>query len=77
MTRVIHLRNYGVFVHDERGCPHHNPHAHVKDRGRRIASVHLVTLTVFNEVEAVPGDLLEEIHEQQDRLRAEWERLNS
>lgn len=78
MTRVIRYRNYGVFVNDERGEGHHSPHAHIKDRGRRIASIHLVTLTpLLKEVEPVPDALLELIREHQDALIAEWKRLNS
>lgn len=77
MTRVIHYRNFGVFVNDERGEGHHSPHAHIKDRGRRIASIHLVTLTLLKQVEPVPQALLDLIRERQAELLAEWERLNS
>lgn len=76
MTRVIHQRNYGVYVHDERGCPHHNPHAHIKHRGRRIASVHLVTLALFDVAETVPASLLDEIRDEQERILAKWGELN-
>jgi hypothetical protein len=77
MTRVLEYRNFGVYVGDERGERHHSPHAHVKDRGRRIASIHIVSLEVFTQIEAVPGELMELIRENQDGLIAEWERLNS
>jgi len=77
MTRVLEYRNYGVYVGDERGERHHSPHAHVKDRGRRIASIHIVTLEVFTEIEPVPREVMELIQENQDALIAEWERLNS
>lgn len=76
MTRVIEFRNYGVYVNDERGSQHHSPHAHIKHRGRRIASMHLVTLTMFVELEPVPSELLELFRENQAVLLAEWERLN-
>jgi hypothetical protein len=77
MTRVIQIRNYGVYVADERGGQHHSPHCHVKHRGRRIASIHIVSLEMFIEIEPVPGDVMARIVENQEALMAEWERLNS
>ena len=77
MTRVLHFRNYGVYVADERGERHHMPHAHIKHRGQRIASIHLVSLEMLAQVESVPSELMALIHERQDDLIAEWERLNS
>lgn len=77
MTRVIRYRNYGVYVHDERGCPHHSPHAHIQMRRTRVCSVHLVTLTLFNQMERVPAALIDLIAEHQDALLEEWERLNT
>jgi len=77
MSRVIRFGNYGVYVHDERGVQHHLPHAHIKHRGVRIASVFLVTLTLYNVVERVPGELVDLINEHHLALLAEWQRLNS
>ena len=77
MSRVLHIRNYGVYVNDERGAQHRLPHAHIKNRGTRIASVFLFTLTVFNQVESVPAELLDLISANVDSLLAEWNRLNS
>jgi hypothetical protein len=77
MTRVLRFRNFGVYVADERGERHHSPHCHIKDRARRIASVHLVSLEVIVEIAAVPPELMELIAENQNELIAEWERLNS
>jgi hypothetical protein len=77
MVRVVSFRNYGVFVLCERGGRHHRPHGHIKHRGMRIASVYLETLTVFDEVEPVPSDLLDEIARQQELLLDRWEELNS
>lgn len=76
MGRVIFFRNLGVFVCDERGSPHHLPHAHVCRRGQRLASIFLLTLEVFNEVERLPSDLLDEIRTEQSALLDEWTRLN-
>ena len=76
MPRVLRFRNYGVYVNDERGAQHHLPHAEIKHRGTRIASVFLLTLTVFNDVERVPTKLLDHIEQQVGLLLAEWERLN-
>jgi len=77
MTRVLQTRNYGVYVAGERGAQHHSPHCHVKHRGRRIASIHIVSLEIFVEIEPVPGDVMALIVENQDALISEWERLNS
>lgn len=76
MVRVFSSRNYGVYVFDERGSPHHLPHAHVKHRGKRVASVFLVSLEVFNEVERLPSEILKEIKAQQSALLAKWMELN-
>lgn len=77
MTRVLHTRNYGVYVADERRGQHHSPHCHVKHRGHRIASIHIVSLEMFIEIEPVPPDVMALIVENQDALISEWERLNS
>jgi hypothetical protein len=76
MSRIFCLRNYGVYVLDERGSPHHLPHAHVKKRGRRVASVFLLTLEVFHEVEPLPADLVAMIESEQAALLAKWVELN-
>jgi hypothetical protein len=76
MVRVLHLRNYGVYVADERGERHHSPHAHIKERGRRIASVHLVTLETLIEIDTVPSDLMNLIRDNQELLIEAWEALN-
>jgi hypothetical protein len=77
MVRVLHLRNYGVYVADERGERHHSPHAHVKERGRRIASLHLMTLVALNQIAPIPSDVMDLIRENQDALLERWEELNS
>jgi hypothetical protein len=77
MTRVVSFRNFGVYVGDERGVQHHSPHCHVKERGRRIASIHLVTLEVLVAIDVIPEDLMKLIADSQDELLAEWERLNA
>jgi hypothetical protein len=76
MARAIRFGNCGVYVYDERGAPHHRPHAHIKHRGRRIASIFLETLVVFDQVEPVPGELLEEIRAQHEVLIDLWLELN-
>jgi hypothetical protein len=77
MTRVLRFRNFGVYVADERGERHHSPHCHIKDRARRIASVHLISLELIVQVAPVPPELMALIAENQDLLIAEWEQLNS
>lgn len=76
MGRVIFFHNFGVFVWDERGSPHHLPHAHVCRRWQRLASVFLLSLDLFNEVEPLPSEFLDEIRARQAALLAEWMRLN-
>ncbi len=77
MVRILHLRNYGVYVADERGERHHSPHAHVKERARRVASLHLVTLEILHQISPVPDDVMELIRGNQELLLEEWEALNS
>ena len=76
MPRVFSYRNYGVYVLDERGSPHHLPHAHVKHRGWRVASVFLVSLEVFNAIERLPSDLMKLIASEQSVLLEAWKELN-
>ena len=76
MARVFPFRNYGVYVLDERGAPHHLPHAHVKHRGRQVASVFLVSLKLFNVVEQLPPELVAMIAAKQPALLAKWTELN-
>jgi hypothetical protein len=76
MPRVLKCGNYGVFVLDERGQRHHRPHAHIKHRGHRVASIFLLTLRVFDETERLPSDLVDHIREHQEELLAAWEKLN-
>jgi len=77
MATVIQFRNFSVCVFDERGSPHHLPHAHIKGRGgQQIASVFLLTLEPFNVVEDVGKELTAELEAQQEALLAAWEELN-
>ena len=76
MTRILTHGNYGVFVFRERGQRHHLPHAHINFRGQRVASIYLLTLELFHEVDRLPSGLLEQIREQQEKLLAAWEELN-
>jgi hypothetical protein len=77
MVRVLHINNYGVYVADERGERHSSPHAHVKCRGRRIASIHLLSLEMLNQIEPVPTEVMDMIQANQENLIAKWEQLNS
>lgn len=77
MARVLWIRNFGVYVYDERSSPHHLPHAHIKGRGgHHVASLFLLTLELFNVVEEPSNEVLEEICRQQEFLLVEWEELN-
>jgi hypothetical protein len=42
------MGNLGVYVYDEREQPHHLPHAHIKVRGGRVASIFLLSLEVYD-----------------------------
>lgn len=77
MVRVLQVRGvYAVYVWSERGVGHHRPHAHIKHRRRRIASIFLDTLRVFDIVEMPPDDVLEAIEIKQEIFLARWEELN-
>ena len=77
MARVLQFRNFSVYVYDERGSPHHLPHAHIRRRGQHVASLFLLTLERFNEVEDLDRDLLDELRTHQGHLLEAWKELNS
>ncbi len=76
MARVLRFRNFGVYVLDERGSPHHLPHAHIRLRGQHVASVFLLTLELFNVAGDIDGDLVAELEDHHAELLAAWEELN-
>ena len=70
------MGNFAVYVYDERGQPHHLPHAHIKQGGRRVASIFLLSLEVYDNREPLPRDLIKEIHARQEDLLRLWQELN-
>lgn len=70
------MGKFAVYVYDERGQRHHLPHAHIKQGGRRVASVFLLSLEVYDNRESLPRALLEEIHVRQEELLRLWLELN-
>jgi hypothetical protein len=70
------MGNFAVYVYDERGQPHHLPHAHIKQRGRRVASIFLLSLEVYHNREPLPRALIDAIHVQQEDLLRLWQELN-
>ena len=70
------MGNFAVYVYDERSQPHHLPHAHIKQGGRRVASIFLLSLVVYHNHEPLPRDLIEEIHVKQEDLLRLWQELN-
>lgn len=76
MPRIITYGNFAIYVFDERGQRHHLPHAHIKNRGCRVASIFLLSLQTFDEVERLPSGLIAYISEHQSELLAAWEELN-
>lgn len=76
MTKKLQYGEFGVYVYRERGGKHHRPHAHIKFKGKKVASIYLLTLTPFHQVERVPLGLLDEIEAHQDELLRAWEDMN-
>ena len=70
------MGNFAVYVYDERGQPHHLPHAHIKQRRRRVASIFLLSLEVYDSREPLPRDLIREINVRQESLLTLWLELN-
>jgi hypothetical protein len=70
------MGNFAVYVYDERGQPHHLPHAHIKQSGRRVASIFLLSLELYDNREPLPRDLIKEIHARQVDLLNLWLELN-
>jgi hypothetical protein len=70
------MGNFAVYVYDERGQPHHLPHAHIKQGGRRVASIFLLSLVVYDNRQPLPRDLVKEIHVRQEELLRLWQELN-
>ena len=68
--------NFGVYVYDERGQRHHLPHAHIKQGGRRVASIFLLSLEVYDNREPLPRALLDGIRAAQEDLMTLWLELN-
>lgn len=76
MPLAFRMGNFGVYVFDERGQPHHFAHAHIKQGKRRVASIFLVTLVVYHDRQPLPRALLEAIRERQGDLMTLWRELN-
>lgn len=77
MARVFKYRNFGVYVGDERGVQHHMPHAHIKERGRLVCTVHLYSLEPMQRGKQIPRGLRAELEAHQEELIEKWEELNS
>jgi hypothetical protein len=77
MTRAFRHRNYGVYIGDERGERHHMPHAHIKERGRLICTVNLITLKPLQRSKRLPDGILAELEAHQEEMLEIWERLNT
>jgi hypothetical protein len=76
MPRIFSQGAFSVYVYNERGAPHHSPHAHIKERGRQVCSIHLVTLEPLQPHKQVPRGLLSALEAHQEEMLEEWERLN-
>jgi hypothetical protein len=76
VPRALRIGNFGVYVCCERGERHHLPHAHIKHRGQRVASIFLMTMTVYDDQMPLPRTLLSAMREAQEDLLELWEELN-
>ena len=77
MVRGLGVGNFSVYVFDERGEPHHLPHAHIKHRGQRVASIFLLSLQVYDDrQQKLPSQLLDAIRAAQPQLLQLWAELN-
>lgn len=76
MVRGLVAGSFALYVYDERGAPHHLPHAHIKQGRRRVASIYLLTLEVYDNRDALPKAVLDAIRLDQQRLIELWEELN-
>lgn len=74
MVRVIRFRNVSVFILDERGGRHHEPHCHVKWSGK-ICSIRLRDLEVLAG-DPLPRDLRELLDGHKDELWSMWRMMN-
>ena len=70
------MGNFGVYVFDERGQRHHLPHAHIKQGRRRVASIFLVSLEIYDNRELLPSSLIDAIRAAQKDLLKLWVELN-
>ncbi len=77
MSRAFRYKNLGVYISDERGERHHMPHAQIKERGRPICTVNLITLEPLQRGKQLPHGILAELEAHQEEMLEEWERLNS
>jgi hypothetical protein len=48
----------------------------VKHGRRRVAAFYLLTLTIYDDIERLPNDLVTLIHREQQNLLDLWENLN-
>jgi len=76
MALGLRIGKFAVYVYYEHGQPHHLPHAHIKQGARRVASVFLLSLEVYDCRERLPQALLDEIRKEQVNLLAKWVELN-
>jgi hypothetical protein len=70
------MGNFGVYVYDERGQRHHLPHAHIQQGRRRVASIFLLSLEVYDCRERLPSALMDAIRKEQENLLTQWLELN-
>lgn len=70
------MGNFRVYVYDERGQPHHLPHAHIKLGNRRVASIFLLSLEFYDNRDPFPRALVKAIQEKQEVLLRLWQELN-
>jgi hypothetical protein len=76
MACAFRFRNYAVYVLCERGAQHHRPHAHIQLGNRRVATVFLETLDIYDGSQRLPKELIDQLREEQESLINMWIELN-
>ena len=75
MVRVFTAGPYTVYIYQETGGHHHDPHCHVYWADGR-AAVNILTLQVLAG-DALPRQLRDLLRGNRGRLQAAWNQLNS
>jgi hypothetical protein len=76
MARIFRYKNFGVYVLPEGGERHSLPHVHIKERGRPVCTVNLITLRPLQKGVNLPAELVSQLEERVDEMADLWNELN-